>query len=105
FTEVIAAYEKGGFDGVGFVLTKNDPFTALDLDKCIDADGNCDDQTEAIIKRLNSYTEISPSGTGTRIFIKGALPQGSRNRKGHIEIYSKDRYVTVTGHIIGEVTE
>ena len=36
FEDACAAYEKGGFDGVGFVLTKNDPFVGIDLDKCRD---------------------------------------------------------------------
>lgn len=107
FSEVIAVYQdlNSNFDGIGFVLAKDDPFTALDLDKCIDADGNSNEQAKTIIKQMGSYTENSPSGNGIRIFIKGHLPQSSRNRKGHYEVYSQDRYVTVTGHIIEGVTE
>jgi len=107
FDTVLATYQQsnGRYSGIGFVLTKDDPFTALDLDKCIDSEGNCDEQVEAIIREMNSYAEYSPSGTGIRIFIKASLPPGSRNRKGQFEVYSQDRYVTVTGHRIEGVTE
>ena len=107
FENALATYQQsnGRLDGIGFVLTKNDPYTALDLDKCHDEEGNCTPTVEEIIKGLNSYTELSPSGTGIRIFIKGSLPPGSRNRKGKFEAYDQDRYVTVTGQIIRGVTE
>ena len=34
FSTACASYEAGGYDGVGFVLSSGDPFTALDLDDC-----------------------------------------------------------------------
>jgi len=93
FSDVIAAYEKGGFSGVGFILTKDDPFVAIDIDHCLEGKVLTDEARD-IIKALNSYTEISPSGTGIRIFVKGAIP---RNIHKAIEIYSHGFYVTVTG--------
>ena len=64
----------------------------------------------AVICELNSYTEISPSGTGVKIWVKGNLPVGARNRtklaSGEIEIYSRGRYFTVTGrHLPNTPTE
>ena len=53
-----------------------------------------------IIKRLNSYTEISPSGQGVHIMIKGTVPPGG-NKKGQVEMYSQGRYFTMTGHHLG----
>jgi putative DNA primase/helicase len=93
FSYVIAAYEKGDFSGIGFVLTADDPFVAIDIDHCL-ADGILTKEAEGIIKTMRSYTEISPSGTGIRIFVKASI---LRNIKKGIEIYSKDSYVTVTG--------
>jgi putative DNA primase/helicase len=49
-----------------------------------------------IVEELDSYTEISPSGTGVHILVKAALPEG-RNRKGRFEAYDRGRYFTITG--------
>ncbi len=93
FSDVITAYEKGGFSGIGFILTKEDPFVAIDIDHCLEGNILTDEANE-IIKSLNSYTEISPSGSGIRIFVTGTVP---RNIKKGIEIYSYSSYVTITG--------
>lgn len=98
FEQAISAFQGGGYDGVGFVLTKDDPFTGIDLDHCLDpATGVIEPWALSIIEQLNSYTERSPSGTGIRIFVLGKLPPG-RRRKGPIEFYDAERYLTVTGH-------
>ena len=98
FDEAIAAFNAGGFDGIGFVLTKQDPFTGVDLDHCLDpARGVIEPWALAIVDQLHSYTERSPSGTGLRIFVFGTLPPG-RRRKGPIEFYDAERYLTLTGN-------
>lgn len=100
FDEATTAYEGGGYDGIGFQLTP--PFVGVDLDKCRDpATGVIDDWAQAIIEQLNSYTEVSPSGTGIHILVRGDLPPGGRRTKG-VELYDRDRYFTVTGkHVEG----
>ena len=60
---------------------------------------NHDDDAWDIIRALDSYTEISPSGTGIRIFARGKLPPGGRKR-GRFEMYETGRYLTVTGACI-----
>lgn len=82
--------------GVGFVFTDEDPYVGVDLDKCVDREGNIEEWAVNIIETLDSYTEISPSGSGLHVLIKGQIP-GSRNRTGHLEMYSRARYFTVTG--------
>jgi primase-polymerase (primpol)-like protein len=69
-------------DGVGFVFTDDDPIVGVDLDDCRDPEtDNADDVALDIIERLDSYTEVSPSGTGYHVLITGELPEG-RNRRG-----------------------
>jgi len=64
-------------DGVGFVFTDDDPIVGVDLDDCRDPEtGDVDDAALDIIKRLDSYTEVSPSGTGYHVLIRGELPEG-----------------------------
>ncbi|WP_135536592.1 phage NrS-1 polymerase family protein [Halostella pelagica] len=84
-------------DGVGFVFTDDDPIVGVDLDDCRDPEtGDVDDAARDIIDRLDSYTEVSPSGTGFHVLIKGELPEG-RNRRGSVELYDTARFFTVTG--------
>ncbi|WP_197052511.1 phage NrS-1 polymerase family protein [Halobellus rufus] len=84
-------------DGVGFVFTDDDPIVGIDLDDCRDPEtGDVDDDAQDIIARLDSYTEVSPSGTGYHVLITGTLPDG-RNRRGSVELYDTARFFTVTG--------
>jgi len=98
FETAVSNYQTNGSDGIGFVLTKDDPFIGLDIDKCRDPQtGKIDSSAQQIMNDIASYTEISPSGTGIRIFAKGKLPPNGRKR-GNIEMYDSDRYLTLTGH-------
>ena len=89
-------------DGVGFVFTDDDPIVGVDLDDCRDPEtGDVDDAALDIIARLDSYTEVSPSGTGYHVLIRGELPEG-RNRRGGVELYDTARFFTVTGDHVEE---
>lgn len=85
-----------GYDGIGFVLTKNDPYTFIDLD---DTEGNADNlqRQVKIYSEFDSYSEKSPSGKGLHIIVKGHIPNG--RRRSAVELYSSERYMTMTGDI------
>lgn len=83
-------------DGIGFVFTAEDPYTGVDLDHCRSVQGELEPRAAEIVRRLNSYTESSPSSAGLHILLKAYLPSGRRS-KG-IEIYSSGRYFTITGN-------
>ncbi len=101
YSEAVAAYKERGYDGIGFVFTKEDDFVGVDLDRCLNEAGEIEDWAQDIIDELDSYTEVSPSGTGVHILLRATLPDG-RNRKGSVEIYSHGRYFTVSGrHLEG----
>ena len=99
---VCEAVQEKHFDGIGFVFTANDPFAGIDLDNCIDKEGNVADYAKKIIFALESYSEYSPSGNGVHIILKGQVPKGGINRKHGIdglypiEIYDRGRFFTVT---------
>jgi hypothetical protein len=98
FVKAKVVSQENGFAGVGFEFSADDPYTGIDLDKCRDPEtGIIKPWAQAIIDRLVSYTEISPSGSGVHILIKGKVPPGG-NRKGKVEMYSQARYFTMTGH-------
>jgi putative DNA primase/helicase len=73
----------------------------VDLDGCRDKEsGVIAPWAQRWIDSLNSYTEISPSETGVKIFVRGTLPEMVKESFGShigIEIYSKQPYFTVTG--------
>lgn len=97
--KVIAGFNRGGYSGIGFVLSNNDEYVGIDFDECINADGSINESIEGIISNCNSYAEISQSGKGIHIIVKGNLHQAIK-KKG-IEMYSTERYFTVTGKKIG----
>jgi putative DNA primase/helicase len=70
----------------------------VDLDHCRDAEtGTIESWARSIVDRLKSYTEITPSSEGLRIFIRAKLPPQGR-KKGNFECYESGRYLTVTGN-------
>jgi len=95
---------KFGCLGVGFVFTKDDPYAAIDLDKVIDEDGEIDPKSQEIIDRLDSYTEISQSGRGIHIIVRGEKP-GAKCRKENTEIYDHNRYFALTGNVLQDRKE
>ena len=92
FDEAVEACQKHGFDGLGFEFAS--PYFGVDLDHCLDKTDFCDE----FVETLQSYAEISKSGTGLHIICKGKLPDGAR-KKGNVEMYSKGRYFICTGNI------
>lgn len=100
YPSCVCAFESGKFDGIGFQFTA--PYTGIDLDECRDPEsGEIQGWAQEIVAHLDSYTEVSPSGTGIHIIVKGSLPPG-RRRSGQIEMYDSGRYFTMTGrHLEG----
>jgi putative DNA primase/helicase len=103
FEEALAAAPR--FDGIGFVFAPDDPYTGVDLDNCIDANGTLASWAAEIVADLDTYTEISPSGSGLKLWVRGELPASGRSKggqgsdgRGKIEMFSVARYFTVTGH-------
>ncbi|MDR1703176.1 MAG: DUF3987 domain-containing protein [Clostridiales bacterium] len=102
FTDALATYEKGKYNGLGFVFTDT-PFVAVDIDGCYDPGTKTYRELALdIANRLDSYTERSQSGRGLHIICRGQLPEG-RRRNGNVEMYSaaSKRYFAMTGHISG----
>lgn len=85
--------------GVGITFEDNELF-GIDLDHVV-VDGKVTLEAQAIVGIMNSYTELSPSGTGIHILCKGSIPDGRRKVKNDdgtdYEIYDSGRYFTVTG--------
>jgi hypothetical protein len=117
---------EGG--GIGIELGDLGDGTSLggiDLDTCRAPDGNFEAWAQEIIERFGSYTEVSPSGTGAKIFflyrtaelptVRAAIggPQHGRefkrsNGKDHppaIEVHVSNRYFAVTGQRLDDAPD
>jgi len=106
FHSVEAAYLTGRFDGVGFVFTDDDHIIGVDLDDCYDDSKNqfTNHELEKIANGISGYMEVSPSGTGVKIFTLADIQGAHVDHDKGLEIYPKGRYFTVTGHkISGDV--
>lgn len=91
--------------GVGFVFAPDGDIFGVDLDTCRDPEtGVIAPWAQEIVTALDTYSEVSPSGTGAHSLGRGRLPNGGR-RKNKIELYDSARYFTFTGvHIEGTPT-
>ncbi len=99
FGESVAAHEArpGRYAGVGFVFTKDDPYVGVDLDDVRDPEtGVLTSRAVEIVSRLESYTEVSPSGTGVKLWVRARLSRAWK--KPGVEVYPHARWFAVTGH-------
>ena len=106
FDIAIEAQRVGKVECIGFVLGEADGgicFSGIDLDDCRDPEtGELSETAKEIIATMDTYTEVSPSGTGIKIFCIGSLPAGHKteNRAKTVEIYTSGRYFAITGRRI-----
>lgn len=74
----------------------------MDLDHVIGEDGELSPGAAEVVGKLNTHTEVSPSGNGMHSFVFAPDANITRHRKqdGFVEIYSEGKYFTVTGNMI-----
>lgn len=94
---------KTGNPAIGFVFTVNDEYAVIDLDDKLSNPASAEDKERftKIVNAFNSYTEISTSGRGVHIIVKGSVPKGIN--RNHVEVYSAGRYMIFTGNVIRNV--
>lgn len=102
---------RAQYSGIGFVFSTRDPYTGIDFDGCREPKtGEIAEWAWKWIQKFNSYTEISPSGTGVKVWVRGALPKNigkDKSQVGHIgiEAYSHSRYFCVTAQHLPNTPE
>ena len=82
------------FAGIGIGLLPEWNIVALDVDHCV-VNGKVRDDVAMLIDE--TYSEISPSGTGIRAFWRGEAKNGKNNATG-FELYHSSQFVTITGN-------
>ncbi len=101
------AARRNGLPGVGYVLTPDDGIGGYDIDGCRDAEtGTLAPWAADVLALAETYAEVSPSGRGVRIFALGKPEKAAKCDPAGVEVYAKERFLTVTGrHIAGMPTE
>ena len=99
------------YDGLAFVISADDPFCGIDLDNCLDEDGNLKTWSLPIVSALApvSFGEISPSGRGIKFVTQARKPKGAKcvykvpgGDKEQIEIYDFGRFWTITENLYSD---
>ncbi|MBF0779474.1 MULTISPECIES: DNA primase [unclassified Granulicatella] len=94
FETAVNNMKSSGCDGLSFVLSKDDPLVCIDLD-------NVDNKKlEIFITDFNdTYIEISQSGRGLHIFVKGKIEKNFNNQLEKVEMYQENRCIAMTGNV------
>ncbi len=87
-----------------FALSVDDGLFCIDLDHIYDDYGQCDPIAAVLLDKFkNTYCEQSKSGDGAHIFglgqtaLNGNVTIEVENEQLDIEVYSKDRFICMTG--------
>ncbi|MFB1082488.1 phage/plasmid primase, P4 family [Jeotgalibacillus sp. JSM ZJ347] len=95
-------------DGLGIVLTGEHDLIGIDIDDCIDNNGEFNEVASHIVNLLRevAYIEKSPSGKGLHLIFKGHRGNSkNRNSDYNVEIYTDQRFLTCTGDVISSPSE
>ncbi len=97
--------------GLGYCLHPDDPFTCVDFDvkNQHNAPNNPEkwttkerfEQMQSIVADLDSYTELSQSGQGVHVWVRGKIGEGLK--RASVEVYSQWRFVACTGRAINSL--
>jgi putative DNA primase/helicase len=109
FEQALVACERRRLDGIGYALMSADNITGVDLDNCREPrTGEIAEWAQEIISQLDSYTEVTVSGTGLRVFVQGKWPYDGHlvgklgvHGEGHLEIYSEWFFAVTGDHLQG----
>lgn len=103
--EAMAAFQSSSYSGIGILITGN--LCAIDIDGCIEDNGQLSPMAADVVNQMQTYTEISPSGKGLRLLFPINQPIDRdtyyvNNPDCHMEVYtnSTKKYVTLTGNVI-----
>ncbi len=108
FEDALEAKDRLGLDGLAFYFANG--YVGLDVDHVKDdiqryLDGDITDNiVYDFISNTKSYTEISVSGEGIHIIVKGEIP-GSKRRHNNVEMYESGRFFALTGNFFGNNKE
>jgi hypothetical protein len=100
FEDALWAVEHGYYDYLGFVFNDNG-IVGIDLDDAIE-NGCLSSLACEVYDLCWSYAEVSKSGTGLHLFVKGDIPFKGKNNLAGVEMYKTARFFIMTGVSVGQ---
>lgn len=96
--------KKSGGVALVYALDGKDEIACIDLDHCIDENGNFSNLAKEVIESSNgTYCEQSISGTGLHLFGKTkGMDLRSFSKDGDLEFYQKAHFIAMTGNILDD---
>ena len=102
--EVSIGNQMSSIEGLGFMFQKETGLVGIDIDHCLDANGNIvDERVKAILDANDAYAEVSKSCSGIHIISRGQ--KNFSSNKMHLtdeivlEVYDSARYFFITGNL------
>ena len=103
--EVSIGNQMSSIEGLGFMFQKETGLIGIDIDHCLDANGNIvDERVKAILDANDAYAEVSKSCSGIHIISRGQ--KNFSSNKMHLtdeivlEVYDSARYFFITGNLL-----
>ena len=103
--EVSIGNQMSSIEGLGFMFQKETGLVGIDIDHCLDANGNIvDERVKAILDANDAYAEVSKSCSGIHIISRGQ--KNFSSNKMHLtdeivlEVYDSARYFFITGNLL-----
>lgn len=102
-TKLVSKYDY--IDGLQVVIIDSrDPYVIVDFDNCIDPETNrVDPAARKYLKQTNTYTELSPSGTGFHLVFQGSIPRqgwSAETDEIDLEVYNKYIITVTENHVM-----
>jgi hypothetical protein len=104
-------FSRGGWDGIGYVFSPDDPYCGADFDGCLEGGELAEWASTWLAELAGAYGEVSPSGRGIKFFCRAKLAgTGGKRAVGDgehtgIEVYDRGRFFAVTGNAWCKVEE
>lgn len=88
------------WEGAGFAFLPGDGLIGIDVDGAVDrATGELSELCRTVVEACESYTELSPSGAGVHVIVKGDTETFKSDDIG-LEVYCGRQYFTCTGRAL-----
>lgn len=95
-----AGQAAGEWAGVGFAFLPGDDLIGVDIDDAITEDGEVQPDATAIVRACQSWTEVSQSGRGLHVYLRGSTDSHKVNAAGGrigLEVFCGRQFFVVTG--------